>query len=311
MNILAVIAPRRAGRLGFELFCYPFRTKINSFQREFLESADRFTIPSKGEVIQAYRWGNGPKNILFLHGWQSHTYRWKRYIESLDKNEYTIYSIDAPAHGLSTGKFMTVPIYCEAIRRMISQIGKIHTVVSHSLGSFTAIYTFYERPDLVPEKLVTMACPGEAREFFDFYQSKLGLTQRCLDLTIASFKEEVKQIPDFYSAPSFAEHLTIPGLIIHDEEDTEAPVKHSKAIHRRWKNTTLYITKGFGHNLRSNEIIEKTRDFIDRDPVEADPLPLSNLNLSRRRGNTEASSTANAQEGYVNIGTSSRTKKNS
>jgi pimeloyl-ACP methyl ester carboxylesterase len=184
LNVMALVAPRKAAKAGFELFCYPFRSKLTPRQHEFFQTAQRFTIDLNTEKVQVYRWGTGSKNILLLHGWQSHTYRWKSYVETFDKKSYTIYALDAPGHGLSTGKFMTVPLYSEAVKLLLTQVGKIHAVVAHSLGSFTAIYTFYERPDMAPEKLVSLSSPGEANEFFDFYKTKLGLTERMLNLTI-------------------------------------------------------------------------------------------------------------------------------
>ncbi|QHT69938.1 hypothetical protein GXP67_26475 [Rhodocytophaga rosea] len=124
LNLLAYIAPQKAGKLGFRVFCYPARVKMTARQRQFLQSARHFTIPYNKEAIQGYKWGNGPVNILLLHGWQSHTYRWKRYIEAIDKSHYTLYALDAPGHGLSSGSFMTVPLYSAIIVKAIEHIGK-------------------------------------------------------------------------------------------------------------------------------------------------------------------------------------------
>src|SRR5215207_10156996 len=89
LNALGFISPRAAGLKGFLLFCRPFRMLITQKQKEFFNTADRFTLEHEGTRIQGYQWGNGEKKILFLHGWQSHTYRWKAYIEALSKEDYT------------------------------------------------------------------------------------------------------------------------------------------------------------------------------------------------------------------------------
>lgn len=124
INALAFVAPRVAARKGFDLFRHPFRGKLQAHHHAFYDSADKFDFMLHGDTIQAYRWGHGDKKILFLHGWQSHSFRWKHYIEALDKARYTIYAMDAPAHGLSTGRFMSVPQYSEAIEKMIREMGK-------------------------------------------------------------------------------------------------------------------------------------------------------------------------------------------
>lgn len=263
LNVLALVAPRLAGRKAFELFCYPFRGKLTRWHKDFLYSAETFQLTNNGKKVQAYRWGDGPKNLLFLHGWQSHTFRWKAYIETLDKREYSVYAIDAPAHGLSTGNFMTVPVYSEAVQLAIQHIGKIDTVICHSIGGFTALYTFHHYPHLAPEKLIALAPPGEAKEFFDFYQQQIGLSKRVLRATINHFIQVIGQTPEYFSAPTFAASLTIPGLLIHDEDDDETPVKNSIAIHSAWQNSKLIVTKGKGHNLKSTEIVIEVVNFIN------------------------------------------------
>jgi pimeloyl-ACP methyl ester carboxylesterase len=267
LNALAIVAPRKAGLLGFKLFCYPYRIKITGRQHQFLQTAHPITLDHQGEKIRVYRWGNGPKNILLLHGWQSHSYRWKSYVEALDKSLYTIYAFDAPGHGLSSGKFLSVPLYSEVIQKVIGHIGNVHTVVGHSLGSFTALYTFYTNPEMLPDKLIATATPGNAREFFNFYKLQLGISATCMKLVIQRFEKEIHHSPDYFSAPAFAKHLTIPGLLIHDEEDTETSVENSLAIHQAWKNSALIITKGKAHNLKSVDVVNQVVNFIQQEPV--------------------------------------------
>jgi pimeloyl-ACP methyl ester carboxylesterase len=262
LNTASLIAPEKAGKFGFELFCRPFRGKLTARHKEFLQLASQFKLNHEGEQVQVYRWGAGPRKVLFLHGWQSHTYRWKNYIDALDKEIFTIYGLDAPGHGLSTGRFLSVPLYSEVIKKLLIEIGSVDTIVSHSLGGFTAIYTAYHQPQLAPAKMVVMAPPAEAQEFFDFYATTLKLSNRAVNVTIQHFEKVIGKPPAYFSVPAFAGQLTLPGLLIHDEEDDETSVENSKAIHRAWKNSRLIITKGKGHNLKSPELITETIEFI-------------------------------------------------
>jgi pimeloyl-ACP methyl ester carboxylesterase len=264
LNTVSLIAPDKAGKFGFELFCRPFRGKLTDRHKEFLQSAQQHTLNHESSQVKVYQWGTGERKVLFLHGWQSHAGRWKNYVDALDKSEFTIYALDAPGHGLSTGSFLSVPLYSDVIKKLLKDIGQMETIVSHSLGGFTAIYTAYLEPNLAPAKMVVMAPPGEAQEFFDFYAKTLRLSQRTVDLTIQHFEKVIGRPPSYFSVPSFANHLTLPGLLIHDEEDDETSVENSKAIHRAWKNSRLIITKGKGHNLRSPELIVETVDFINK-----------------------------------------------
>lgn len=263
LNTLAIIAPDKAARMGFNLFCYPFRTKLTDKHKAFLFSAERSTLEHGGETIQVYKWGTGEHVILMLHGWQSHTFRWKNYVESLDTTKYTIYGLDAPGHGLSSGKFMTVPLYSEVVELFLNKVGKVDTVVSHSIGSFTAIYTFHRLAHLSPTSIIALAPPGEAEDFFNFYTKTLGLSAKTVKLIVDYFEAQIKKTPSYFSAHKFAATLTSKGLLIHDEDDTDTSVENSKRIHGQWKNSSLVITKGYGHNLRSEHVIRQVVDFVE------------------------------------------------
>lgn len=261
LNALSYIAPARTAEIGFQLFCQPMRSKINPKQKDFLSSAVHQSFTHDGIDVQTFRWGNGPKKILMLHGWQSHTYRWKTYIEALS-HDYTVYSIDAPGHGLSGGKFLSVPLYSEVVEEQIKRMEGADTLITHSLGAFTALYTFYRNPSLHSGKLVALASPGEALEFFEFYKKSLRLSDKCSQLVVERFKQKFQKTPEYFSAPSFASEIDNPGLIIHDEEDQETPFHHAERIHAAWKHSALIKTKGFGHNLKNHKVVADVVRYV-------------------------------------------------
>jgi len=267
LNTLAYVAPAKTAHLGFELFCKPLRVPINQKQKSFLDTALQESFEHNGIKIQTYRWGTGVKKILLLHGWQSHTYRWKIYIEELSKH-YTVYSLDAPGHGLSGGDQLNVPLYSEVIEAQMKRIGKVDAMITHSLGGFSTFYTFYRNPQLTADKIITLASPGEAAEFFDFFTRMLRLSDKTTQLITKRFIDIFQKTPSFFSAPAFASSLTIPGLIIHDEGDDETPFYHAERIHKAWKKSKLMKTKGFGHNLKSLEVMKEVVQFV-HDPLSA------------------------------------------
>lgn len=262
LNTLALVNPQKAARKGLEIFCYPMRPALTKKQRDFLESAKHATLEHNGISIQTYKWGHGSTKVLFLHGWQSHTYRWKRYIESFDKTEYTVYAMDAPGHGLSDGSQLSVPLYSEVISNYLDRIQNVHAIICHSLGGFSALYTFYRiQEDLAPN-LVLLAPPGEADEFFEFYKKALGLSSRAQRLIIDKFENVFGFTPKFFSAPHFASAVNANGLIIHDEEDKETSVGNAKRINANWQASQLQITKGLGHNLKSDDVVKSVVEFV-------------------------------------------------
>lgn len=269
LNTLSYLAPGRVGEIGYNIFCTPISPPVKPHHKQWLDTAHQFNFESDGILLQAYQWGHGEKKILFLHGWQSHSYRWKKYIEAFPQNEYTIYAFDAPAHGLSEGKYANIPIYSNAIENFIESVGVIDFAVTHSMGSFALMHALHHHHHLSVGHFVAMGSPGEANDFISFYKKFTGLSDRTFKHIIDHFEKVLKRTPDYFSAPVFATSLEMPGLIIHDEGDEEAPYHHAVRIHKAWPQSRLITTQGFGHNLRSQEVVEMVKDFVKEEQVQS------------------------------------------
>jgi hypothetical protein len=263
LNILAFLFPKYAGKVGFKVFCSPFGAKLNEYQKNFLATANQFSIKVDGVNIACYKWGNGQKNILFVHGWASHSFRWKNYIEALDKTDCTIYAYDAMAHGASGGEQVHLIKNAKTIQALISKIGKIDTAVCHSFGGFSLIYLLHHQPSVLVDKAVIMGAPGEAKHFFEFYKQALGLSKKAIEVIINQFKVELNTTPEYFSTAKFAQTISnTKAFIVHDNADNEAPVALAKALHKNWQDSQILITEGLGHQLKSKDLIEKVNEFI-------------------------------------------------
>ncbi len=269
LNILSYVAPSRVGEIGFNIFCTPISPPVKPHHKQWLDTAHQFNFESDGIQLQAYQWGSGEKKIFFLHGWQSHSYRWRKYIESFSLEEYSIYAFDAPAHGLSKGKYANIPLYSNAIVAFLEQVGKADVIVTHSMGSISTLHAMYNHNHLEIGKLILMGSPGEANDFISFYQQFTGMSDRTFKSIIDYFVKTLNQTPDYFSAPKFVAEVKIPGLIIHDEGDAEAPYKHAVRIHKAWPQSRLITTQGIGHNLRSPEVVEMVKDFVMEEQVQS------------------------------------------
>ncbi len=262
-NTLAIVAPKYAAKKGFELFCWPRRIKMKPHQLEFLNQADeQFKIDYAGKKVQAYRWGNGSKKVLLLHGWQSHSYWWRYVINRLSKEEFTIFSLDAPGHGLSEGDFLNLPHYSGLIEQFIIEQKSIHAILTHSFGGFASVYTLHRLPHLQVTKMVVMAAPGEVEFFFLYYQRLLRLSKRTIRLINRYFENFIGHPPSYFKMKEFSKSLTLQGLIIHDTEDKEAPYQTAIDMNAVWKNSSIITTSGLGHNLKSKELVEQVALFV-------------------------------------------------
>lgn len=268
LNALAWVSPKKAGSKGFYLFCNPRRRPVKPHHMEFLDTAEKFTIDYAGKKVLGYKWGTGEKKLLLVHGWESHSYWWKNIVSSLSKEKFTIYAIDAPGHGLSEGSYINIPHYSGLIEKIILEHGNIYAILGHSLGSFSIMYTMHRAPHLSVSKLVMMAAPGEAKEWVEFYQKFLGLSNRTMNEIGKFFIEKLGRGPEYFSLKEFAKSMNRPGLIIHDTDDKEAPYHYALAAHKNWNNSEMITTNGLGHNLKSMDLIKEVETFLEKEALQ-------------------------------------------
>ena len=262
LNALGYIHPNAAGKKGYKLFTTPRTAPLKPHHVEFLHAGRYNQYDIDGTMIQSYKWGEGPHKILLLHGWQSHSFRWKRYIEAFDKQVFTLYALDAPAHGLSGGAYLTAVRYAASIEHFIRQIGRVDVTIGHSLGGFAAMYLYHKYPGELSRALVTMGVPGKALDFVDTIKTILHLNDRTVQLIISTFQKKYHMPFSYFDVTNFAPHLNIPGLIVHDKQDKEAPFSYIPTLHELWPQSDLLITEGQGHSLNGRQVTEKVMDFV-------------------------------------------------
>lgn len=261
-NFLSFVNPKKLKKEGFELFCNPFARKVKPHQLEFLQKGMSDVLDLEEYKIQTYKWGSGSKHILLVHGWASHSFRWKNYIEHLVKNDFTVYALDAPAHGLSSGKSIHLVLYAKVINAFLEIHSEIKSIVSHSIGGFATTYFLDQYKEHTIEKVVIMGAPGEASDFFDFYKETLGLTTKSLNLIIDEFYNQLGKLPSYFSSAKFAESIMVPALIVHDKNDLATNYHYSIRLNKHWKNSELILTEGLGHDLKSKELVKQVTEFV-------------------------------------------------
>jgi hypothetical protein len=262
LNLISVLWPKLAGRVIFNVFCYPYSPKLKPQQVDYLQRASVNTFISGDRTIQSYKWGHGPKNILLLHGWASHSYRWKDLIEALPNEDYTIYAFDAPGHGLSSGKTMHAELYRQAMEHFLASSPKMDYIISHSIGSFALLYALFKNPLLHQGPVLLMGTPQSVAFFMTEFQRQLGLTDKAIETVKPEIAVRIGKPYDYFTTRHFAPLIDNPALIIHDDQDLEVPYSFAVELHQDIKKATLVTTSGLGHKLRSPQVIQIILDYI-------------------------------------------------
>jgi pimeloyl-ACP methyl ester carboxylesterase len=261
-NLLAYVHPRKVMVDGFNLFCTPFARKLKERHHEFLNKGKSMVIEVDGTSIQTYQWGHGSKHVILVHGWASHTYRWKPFIQNLLQNDFTVHAFDAPAHGNSGGKILNIIIYEKAIRQVVLSRPKLTYIIGHSIGGFASTYFLSRNPESSIKKAVILAAPGNVADFFNYYSKQLGLSNKTITLIADQLEQLYGNRPDYYNSASFGSKINIPSLIIHDKGDTATNPNDSKKLHENWPKSELILTNGNGHELKSEDVINSVIKYL-------------------------------------------------
>jgi len=262
-NAASYFAPKKIAEKAFTLFCTPRKGKVVKDQRAFLEDA-KDTILEEGNIqIQTYRWkGLGP-TILLMHGWESNSFRWRNLIPKLQKENYNIIAMDAPAHGYTNGSVLNLPLYSSCAQIVINNYHPTF-VIGHSLGGMAILYNLfkYKADNSHIDKVVTLGSPSELTDFMRQYKIILGLSARMMRLQEEYFVKTFGLKFTDFSSSKFAKEITKKGLLIHDKLDKIAPFWSSQQVHENWKGSKLITTKGLGHSLHQDKVRDQIVDFL-------------------------------------------------
>ena len=102
LNALELVSPALAGKVAFTFFCTPRRLPMQEKDAAFLATAVQESLIFKNLKIRSYSWQNPDpeaKSVLLVHGWESSSARWRKYVKALLNAGFTVHAIDAPASG--------------------------------------------------------------------------------------------------------------------------------------------------------------------------------------------------------------------
>ena len=251
LNGTARVYRRGAGKIAYYFLTTPRRLADDPGADEFLQYADTGEFAFGKDSIYTYHWpGEGP-SVLLLHGWESSTARWHELFGPLQRAGYDIHAIDAPAHGRSGGKKFNVFMYCQVLEEYFSGLERVPDYwVGHSGGGMAAIYYCTDFGGAHrPRRIVSMAVPGLLENFIDKFCELVGANDRVKYGIETQFKRHHERDFAYVDFTQFVKSLTVPGLIIHDEEDDVAPIEGAVRMRDNWPGAEIATTRGRGHSL--------------------------------------------------------------
>jgi pimeloyl-ACP methyl ester carboxylesterase len=261
LNMSGYLFPNWAANKAAMIFSTPQKGRIKEKDMPFLEGSIQQKLSYQDIDIHTYLWdGEGP-TILLAHGWESNSARWRNFVKKLRRKKCRIVAVDAPAHGQSGSKVFNAILYAHCLE-VAAKHYKPDMMVGHSAGGVSAMYLLTQIATISVKKLVILAAPSELSQIFGKFYGILGLKKHVSQGLERIFEQKYEfKVADF-SLQSFAHKLTMPGLVIYDEEDEVAPHVGGVNIANNWKQARLISTKGIGHSLYSEEVTNEVCRFL-------------------------------------------------
>jgi len=261
LNIISLFSSKYAAKKALNLFSTPRKGRITKDQSNFLDTAFKEELVYSDCEIMTYRWLGKNNTVLFAHGWESNTARWKKTIKTLQKLDYNIIALDAPAHGESGSKSFNALLYAEFINVVVKKFNP-SIFVGHSVGGMATVFSYHKYQFNTIKKMILIGSPSELKDVFKRYTKMMSYNK--------SIERQIKQLiierfgksPKDYSTAKFLEKAPFEGLIIHDEKDPIIPYSEALSINKSFKNSKLITTQNLGHSLKTDAVNTHIIDFI-------------------------------------------------
>ena len=232
-------------------------------EKKAFEAARRDFFTLGKRKIARYHWGNTGPIVLLVHGWNGRGTQLVPFIEPLLDAGYQVLSFDAPGHGHSDGKTTSGMEIIQALQYLARKHGPFKAVITHSFGGLCAAAALAQ--GMAAHQAVFIAPPANLLGLLDKFSDALRLNGKTTQVIQALGEQQFgADIWAHVSTISNASKLTIPGLIIHDEQDQEVPWQEGAAVAQAWVNARWMKTSGLGHRriLRDRNVLNTIIDFI-------------------------------------------------
>lgn len=265
LNVLSYTRPQKASLLAYRFFSEP---RVGRLQKghlpQILLEAHTETFLYGDDKMQYYKWNGNGHVILLVHGWESNASRWERMLPHLKKTGSTIIAIDAPAHGLSSGKEFSIPKYAEFIDAAVKQF-QPDALVGHSIGGAACVYYQSQFPDNGIKKMVLLGAPSDLQILINNYVKMLSLNTKLVQSLENHFIDRFAIKTAEFSGRIFGSKLGVKGIVAHDVDDDVVAFDEGKKIAGAWKHATFIETKGLGHSMHDDKLYEKVVAFLFND----------------------------------------------
>jgi len=274
------LAPRRTADRAARLFATPFASsRIRAGAAKPDPAMRRETLALNGHRIATYVWGDPATQpyALLVHGWSSFGLRFLPWVERLRALGYAVVSFDQPGHGLSSGRYCTLPEFADTVRAVGAHYGDAELAIAHSLGG--AALALAQGEAWRARKLVLIAPAADMDAATTRYFRFVRLGEHLRRPFYAWLVKRTGLTVDDLQMHRHVAALGQPGLIVHDLDDADVPWEEGERYARHWPDARLLTTQGLGHHrvLDAPEVVNAVLAFARGQTVGERVVASANL----------------------------------
>ena len=268
-RLLGALGTEVTARVAVNRFLTPRKRPLSAKSQSIFDQAYPITIAHGSRELAAYVWDAYGPTVLLVHGWEANASAMRGFVRPLLRQGFRVVAFDAPAHGNSTGKQTNIIDYGGAIQTVMQNMGPVDFIVAHSFGAAATLTMLSRMPTHGVKKVVSLGAPSSLEDMLVVWTGYLGLSPEVKAAMERRIVDRVGTSLASLSVETAVASLTIPGLIIHDQQDQMVAFSNAEAIHRRWFNSDLLPTEGLDHRgiLYSKEVLRTVAAFLAHETV--------------------------------------------
>lgn len=269
LNILALISKEKAAKKAFELFSTPHNRQRKDNPPVY-SKAEKLSFEMDGLTIKGFRWNaEAARKVMIIHGFESNSRNFEKYISALIRQHYQVLAFDAPAHGKSDGKSIILPQYVQMLQYAHTLFGPVQGYIAHSFGGLALTHYLEQVPHSSAVRAVLIAPATETTTavdvFFNLLQLKTDIRKEFDELILKKGGVPASH----YSIRRAMKSIQASVLWFHDHEDRITPLKDALMVKEdAAPNIEFVITEGLGHSriYREPAVLTRTIEFLTAPP---------------------------------------------
>lgn len=218
-------------------------------------------IGEEGHQIAAWRLEGedlgGPATLL-IHGWGDDTSLWTPLVEVLQARGKAVVAFDLPAHGYSQGDTCNLELTVSAIQAVITALGPVNSVASHSFGGVGLAGALLAGLDM--KNVVLIAPPTYQTGQYERHWRREGVSEELITAALALGEAEDR----FFDMEAVAKDFTADALFIHSLDDLQCPAEDARRAAAAWPGAKFWEVDGLGHRalVKDDDVVAMAAGWL-------------------------------------------------